>query len=70
MSNFNADLNKRRFCSILDDFTIPLSFLNMHFMFPDDTFSYLCPKKDSVSWLDHLICSEPLVTKVKNISVD
>ena len=70
MGDFNADPNKGRFWDILNDFTNSLSFLNMHFKFPDHTFSYLCPNKDSTSWLDHIVCSKIVADKIKDVSVD
>ena len=65
MGDFNADPNKGRFWHILNEFTNSLSFLNMHFKFPENTFSYLCPNKDSTSWLDHIVCSANIADKIK-----
>ena len=70
MGDFNADPNKGRFWEILKDFTDSLLFLNMYFRFPLNTFSFLCPSKDSVSWLDHVVCSETVAEMVKDVSVD
>ena len=38
-------------------------------MFPPDTFTYLCPSRDSTSWLDHVICSPNIKRKISKMSV-
>ena len=69
MDDFNADPNKGRFWGVLEDFTNSLSFVNMYFKFPENSFSYLCPNKDSVSWLDHIVCSEKIAKIVTDVSI-
>ena len=38
-------------------------------LFPSDTFTYLCPSKNSTSWLDHIVCSEKMKGKILDVAV-
>ena len=37
---------------------------------PQDTFTYLCPAKDSTSWLDHVFASKAAAQSISDIYVD
>ena len=68
--DFNADPRKGRFWKVLVDFTKSLSLNIVTELFPCDTFTYLCPSKNSTSWLDHIVCSEGMKDKISNVSVN
>lgn len=55
VGDFNADPVKGRFWKLLKDFSQSLSLLILDELFTEDTFTYLCPTKDSTSWLDHIV---------------
>ena len=69
VGDFNADPRKGRFWRLLRDFVDSLSLLVLDNMFPPDTFTYLCPSRDSTSWLDHVICSPNIKSKISKMSV-
>ena len=58
--DFNADPSKGRFWRLLVEFTKSLSLHILTDYFPNDTFMYLCPSKNSTSWLDHIICTQEM----------
>ena len=68
--DFNADPNKGRFWKMLTDFCSSLSLVVLDHLFPVDTFTYLCPTRDSTSWLDHIICTEAMSGSVANVFLD
>ena len=68
--DFNADPSKGRFWELLNDFTRPLFLRILNDRLPSDTFTYLCPSRNTTSWLDHVICTTKIAEMVVNISVD
>ena len=68
--DFNSDPFKGRFWKILLEFTKSLSLHTITDYFPDDTFTYLCPSKNSTSWLDHIICTQEMKSKILDITVN
>ena len=70
VGDLNADPAKGRFWKLLKEFTDTLSLHILDNAFPSDTFTYLCPTKNTTSWLDHIICSEELVNKISNVKVN
>lgn len=70
VGDFNADPFKGRFWKELLIFTKTLSLIFVDGKLPQDTFSYLCPAKDSTSWLDHIFASGPAAKGIANVSVD
>ena len=70
MGDFNADPSKGRFWGLLNDFTRSLSLHILNDRLPSDSFTYLCPSRNSTSWLDHVICTKGLVSKVSDISIN
>ena len=70
IGDFNADPFKGRFWKELLTFMQPLSLIFVDQQLPKDTFSYLCPSKDSTSWLDHIFASNPAAKRISNISID
>ena len=68
--DFNADPNKGRFWRDLYDFMNSLSLVHADRILPQDTFTYLCPSRDSTSWLDHILCSNHVEQSICKIYVD
>lgn len=68
--DFNADPSKGRFWKLLRNFTNSLCLQILDSLFEKETFTYLCPTKDSTSWLDHIVCTENLVGRVQNAFID
>ena len=68
--DFNADPRKGRFWRELEDFTRSMSFTVLDSFLPRDTFTYLCPAKNTTSWLDHIVCSKNLSLCKKEIRVN
>ena len=69
VGDFNADPTKGRFWKELNDFVRSLSLIVLNDSFPEDTFTYLCPARNTTSWLDHVVCSKQVITKVSNLHV-
>ena len=70
VGDFNADPFKGRFWKELLTFTQSLSLFFVDEKLPQDTFTYLCPAKDSTSWLDHIFASKPAMQGISNIYID
>ena len=70
VGDFNADPFKGRFWKELLIFKQALSLIFIDEQLPRDTFSYLCPAKDSTSWLDHIFASEPAAKRLTNVFID
>ena len=70
IGDFNADPFKGRFWKELLSFTKSLSLKFLDERLPCDTFTYLCPAKDSTSWLDHIFATELAVEEISNIYID
>ena len=70
IGDFNADPFKGRFWKELLSFTKSLSLNFLDERLPCDTFTYLCPAKDSTSWLDHIFATRLAVEEISNIYVD
>ena len=68
--DFNADPGKGRFWKLLMEFVKILSLQVLTDLFPNDTFTYLCPSRNSTSWLDHIICSKEMKDKILDVSVN
>ena len=68
--DFNADPRKGRFWKLLVEFTKSLSLQLLTELFPNDTFTYLCPFRYTTSWLDHIVCSREMKDKVSNVFVN
>ena len=69
IGDFNADPSKGKFWSSLREFCLSMSFCILDELFPNDTFTYLCPTKDSTSWLDHIISTKKIAQVIQNVSV-
>ena len=70
VGDFNADPNKGRFWNELNNFVQSLSLYVLNDSFPKDTFTYLCPARNSTSWLDHVVCSYRVIEKVSKLRVN
>ena len=70
VGDFNADPFKGRFWNDLGDFMQSMSFSFLDGQLPRDTFTYLCPAKDTTSWLDHIFCSRQVAKCITNIRVN
>ena len=68
--DFNADPYKGRFWNELCNFIKSLSLVFIDEQLPRDTFTYLCPAKDTTSWLDHIFCSRQVVDSINNVRVN
>ena len=68
--DFNADPFKGRFWQELLIFKESLSLLVLDKRLPQDTFTYLCPTKNTTSWLDHVLCTKDLADNIFNVQVD
>ena len=67
VGDFNADPLKGRFWKELCTFSHSFSLVFLDEQLPRDTFTYLCPAKDSTSWLDHIFCTKVVAQRVSNI---
>ena len=70
VGDFNADPKKGRFWNELNNFVQSLSLYVLNDSFPKDTFTYLCPARNSTSWLDHVVCSYRVIEKVSKLRVN
>ena len=70
MGDFNADPSKGRFWPLLKDFCFSLSLHIVHEHLSTDTFTYLCPSKNTTSWLDHVICSSNISENISSVYID
>ena len=70
IGDFNASPLRGRFWSELLNFVRSSSLVVLHELLPQDTFTYLCPAKNTTSWLDHVVCSSRLVNGISNMYVD
>ena len=68
--DFNADPNKGRFWSELSSFRRSFSMSHMNSTLPNNCFTYLCPAKNTTSWLDHIFCTKSVSKYVTNAHVD
>ena len=68
--DFNADPNKGRFWKELLNFSQSLSLLTLNDQMPQDSFTYLCPARNTTSWLDHVLCSSQIMINISNPHVD
>ncbi len=67
--DFNADFRKGRFWQELRTFTINNNIWVSDAVLPEDTFTYLSPSRNNVSWLDHILVSQPMKELINNIKV-
>ena len=37
---------------------------------PADSFTYLCPAKNSTSWLDHIVCAQEMKGKILDVTIN
>ena len=68
--DFNSDPSKGRFWKELLIFKQSLSLVDLDDKFPGDSFTYLCPTKNTTSWLDHILCSKHIKQLVTNVYID
>lgn len=68
--DFNADPFKSRFWTELLSFKKSLSLVLMDEQLPRDSFTYLCPARNSTSWLDHILCTENVAHIVTGVFID
>ena len=68
--DFNADPLKGRFWKLLREFCDSMSLHILQDFLPSDAFTYLCPTRNTTSWLDHFICSNKFKDNVMNVSVN
>ena len=70
VGDFNADPLKGRFWKELEVFCSNLSLCVIDRTLPGDSFTYLCPSKNSTSWLDHVLCTQGMVNIVSQVFID
>ena len=70
VGDMNADPFKGRFWKELSFFckSLSLSVLDEHL--PGDSFTYLCPAKNSTSWLDHILGTVSVAKQISNVHID
>ena len=68
--DFNADPCKGRFWSELIAFKQSLSLVFVDEQLPNDSFTYLCPAKNTTSWLDHIFCTENIAPWIVDVGID
>ena len=70
MGDFNADPRKGRFwkelCVLIDSLSLKV----LDEQLPQDSFTYLCPGRNTTSWLDHVLCSAGLTECVFDVQID
>ena len=66
----NADPSKGRFWKLFNEFTHSLSLQIVDEKFPHNAFTYLCPSRDTTSWLDHVVCTPNISDKISKICVE
>ena len=69
IGDFNADPFKGRFWNELEGFINEMSLKILNEEFPHDTFTYLCPAKNTTSWLDHVVCSKHIANNISKLCV-
>ena len=70
VGDYNADPFKGRFWAELVDFRDRLLFFDVSGQLPDDTFTYLCPAKNTTSWLDHILYSRSAADLISKVYVN
>ena len=70
VGDFNADPRKGRFWKELSNFSKSLSLMFLGDQLPDDVFTYLCPTKNTTSWLDHIFCTTAIAKNISNVYVE
>ena len=68
--DFSADPLKGRFWKLPREFCDSMSLHILQDFLPSDAFTYLCPTRNTTSWLDHFICSNKFKDNVMNVSVN
>ena len=54
----------------MGDFINNLSFLIPSGQLPQENYTYLCPARNTTSWLGHIVCSENVVDSISNTVVN
>lgn len=67
--DFNANYKKGRFWEELLNVISNNSLCVSDAVLPDDTFTYLCPGRSTVSWLDHILSSDSIKLNISNIAI-
>ena len=68
--DFNSNPNKKTLWNELKSFCNEFNLcITDYDRLAPDSFTYLSPSCFSESWLDHILCSKHLVTKIKNIEI-
>ena len=70
LGDFNADPSKGRFWKELMEFSHSLSLTVVDSRLSDDSFTYLCPSKNTTSWLDHILCTQSVLPSISGVFVD
>ena len=70
LGDFNADPSKGRFWRELMEFSHSLSLKVVDSRLPDNSFTYLCPSKNTTSWLDHILCTQGVLPSISGVYVD
>ena len=70
LGDFNADPNKGRFWTELRVFIDSHSLFTEECFVDHDIFTYLSPAHNTTSYIDHVLCSQGLFNRIKNVDVD
>lgn len=68
--DFNTHYNRGRYWKILNDFLRELNLFYVDLGLPSESFTYLSPSHNTVSWIDHVFCSMSLRNLVNNFNVN
>jgi hypothetical protein len=66
MGDFNASKLKVNRWEEIIHLCTEFSLQGLDDLFPNDTFTYLSPSTDTVSWLDHILCSKHIINNMNN----
>ena len=70
VGDFNADLQKREFGKLLNEFCVEnlLTVVDAS-QLPSTSFTYLSAAHDTTSWLDHVLCNDSTLSAINNLHI-
>lgn len=69
MGDFNSNIDNSHFGELLKKFITNNNLCCLDKILSPDSFTFLSPSHNSISWLDHIICSNNLVSKFNNVAI-
>ena len=70
VGDFNADPSKGRFWKELLTFCESLSLSVVDKKLPNDSFTYLCPTRNTTSWLDHILSTCGVAQRISDVFIN